>query len=617
MRRPARVLLAALLGAGALAAPAPAAPPTPITESPTTNPPPEFEGAPATAQPLSFEEAPAPPRHPFMAPNDRSNIHDDAYQTDTVDGPGPLGREMERLSTQQFADCASVTFDQRGRIVTICVGIDRPTLKLFDPRTLEQLASMPLPPRNPGTGSIFNDFAGGGYFYLDHLDRAVVPTTSRHLLVIGQTPAPGFAVERDHDLSGVVPSDDKLFATMPDWSGRLWVVTQNGRLVTIDPASGAVRVRALGEQITNSFAADETGAIYVVTDRALYRLRAGADGTPEVVWREVYRNSGIAKPGQVNAGSGTTPTLMGSKYVAITDNADPMNVVVYHRAAEVGDRRLVCEQPIFSAGASATDNSLIGTARSMVVENNYGYTGPAATVGGSTAPGVERIDISPDDRGCRTVWRSTERSPTVVPKLSLHNGLVYVYTKEPDPDRRDPFYLTALDFRTGRTVFKRLAGRGLGFNNNYAPVSLGPDGTAYVGTLGGLVALRDRVAPPRVPRAQTQPQAGIAPSAGLGRPRLALGLRGLRLPHGARRGTPGCARYNFSTALAGPDRTLIRRTDWFFATRTRPVVRVHSPLSPLRILRRGLVYGRYYRLRALTTLADGRQASLVRYFRAC
>ena len=27
------------------------------------------------------------------------------------------------------------------------------------------------------------------------------------------------------------------------------------------------------------------------------------------------------------------------------------------------------------------------------------------------------------------------------------------------------------------------------FNNNYAPVTIAPDGTAYVGVLGGLVAL--------------------------------------------------------------------------------------------------------------------------------
>ena len=46
-------------------------------------------------------------------------------------------------------------------------------------------------------------------------------------------------------------------------------------------------------------------------------------------------------------------------------------------------------------------------------------------------------------------------------------------------------------FRTGKTAYERLAGTGLGFNSNYAPVSIGPDGTAYVGVLGGLVLFRE------------------------------------------------------------------------------------------------------------------------------
>ena len=46
----------------------------------------------------------------------------------------------------------------------------------------------------------------------------------------------------------------------------------------------------------------------------------------------------------------------------------------------------------------------------------------------------------------------------------------------------DPWYLTALDFRTGQTRLEGARGRrASGFNNNYAPVTIGPDGTAYVG----------------------------------------------------------------------------------------------------------------------------------------
>ena len=86
-----------------------------------------------------------------------------------------------------------------------------------------------------------------------------------------------------------------------------------------------------------------------------------------------------------------------------------------------------------------------------------------------------------------------------MPKLSAANGIVYTYTKDPRPDGQDAWYLTALDFRTGRTLYKRLGGEGLGHNNNYAPVTLGPDGTAYVGVLGGLIGLRDATPPPGAP----------------------------------------------------------------------------------------------------------------------
>ena len=184
---------------------------------------------------------------------------------------------------------------------------------------------------------------------------------------------------------------------------------------------------------------------------------------------------------------------MGDGLVAITDNADPMNVLVYRR----GGGRAICRQPVFEKGASATDQSLIGTGRSLVVENNYGYTGPTATQGGkTTSPGLERVDLDAGG-GCHSAWRSAERAPSVVPKLSARNGIVYTYTKDPQPDERRRLVPDRARLRApAATLYKRLGGEGLGFNNNYAPVTLGPDGTAYVGTLGGLVALRDKTPPP-------------------------------------------------------------------------------------------------------------------------
>jgi hypothetical protein len=196
----------------------------------------------------------------------------------------------------------------------------------------------------------------------------------------------------------------------------------------------------------------------------------------------------------VDDGSGTTPTLMGRDYVAITDNADPMDVVVYRRAKQVTGGREVCRVPVFSPGASATDNSLIAAGNSLVVENNYGYEGPLSIQNGvTTSAGIERIDVDFDEGTCPVVWHSTETSPTVVPKLSLRNGLVYVYTKPADPvNHVDAWYLTALDFRTGATRWSQWVGNGLLFNNNYAPISIGRDRSLYVGTLGGLVQVRDQ-----------------------------------------------------------------------------------------------------------------------------
>jgi hypothetical protein len=451
---------------------------------------PEFEGSTAQARPI--KGVAKPPRHPFMAPNGRSNLHDDAYQTDTYRFGGPLGDGAE--SSVLFArECGSILFDSQGRIVSVCVGLDHPVLALLDPVTLQTLAAMELPPR-AASSNPFTDFSGGGYFYLDNRDRAVVSTSQRHLLVVGITGAPGFQVERDYDLSGAIPNGEAIISVLPDWSGRFWFVTRNGLVGTVDRRTGKVRRRALkGEGISNSFAVDERGGVFIVSDKALYRFQADGKGRPKVSWRQSYPDSGVRKPGQSDAGSGTTPTLTGRGWVAIADNADPMNIQVYKRAKEIDGKRKVCSHSVFAKGRGSTDQSLIGVGRSLIAENNYGYTGPASTeMGATTEPGLARVDVVKRKRGgfrCRLAWTSQERAPSVVPKVSLANGLVYTYTKPPTSPLEDPWYLTALDFRTGATVYRRLSGGGLGFNNNFAPVTLARDGTAYVGVLGGLVRL--------------------------------------------------------------------------------------------------------------------------------
>lgn len=457
---------------------------------------PRFSGSPAKARPIV--RVPMPEQNPFMAANPDSNIHNDTWMTDVYRRPGPLGIDLiARSEAKPPALCGSIAFDSRGRILTVCPSIVAPPqARLIDPETLETLSTFDLPTTPDPAGTLaYQNFAGGGYFFVDPRDRIWVATRTDHLYVLGDgADGKTLTLERDYDLTSVLdPATERISSALPDFDGRIWFVSKaNGKVGTLNPRTGALEVIRLDEEIENSFAVGSDG-VYVVSDRRMYRFRAGPTGAPRVIWSARYPNSGIVKPSQVNAGSGTTPTIMSGGYVAITDNADPMNVVVYRTARRLrGERREVCRVPVFARGASATENSLIGVGRSLIVENNYGYQDPfGARSGAVTEPGFARVDVSRSGRSCRRVWTNSDvRAPTVVPKLSTRTGLIYTYTRPPDPTA-EGYYWTAIDYFTGRTAWSRYAGSGTGFNNNYAGMALGPDGTAYLGVIGGIVTLRD------------------------------------------------------------------------------------------------------------------------------
>lgn len=469
---------------------------------------PVFAGHAVRPQPIP---PPGVPQNPFMAPNPSSNIHNDAWMSDAYAIPGPLGRNpMVRSSTLRPANpgvspaflCPGITFDRHGRLETVCAGGGAQTLVLIDPVSLKPLAWLTLPPA-AGTASL-----NAGYFYLDNRDRAVVATATNHIWVVAQAGSaahPTFKVVADYDESGLA-GGDTIGAVVPDWSGRLWFVTEKtGIVAVLDPGTGRVRGIRLGQEIANSFAMTSTGA-YVVTDDAQYRLAAGPGGTPRVVWSAPYQNTGMTKPGQFAPGSGTTPTILGGgKYVAIADNAAQMHVVVYRTAARLapGQQRTVCQMPVFPYGAGATENSLIGSGRSIIVENNYGYQLNRQTRQSTmSVPGVARVDIAANGNSCRLVWTNTTVAPpSVVPKLSAATGLAYFYVKHNDPRTGvDVWYWAAVNFHTGKLVWERRSGTGPLYDNSYAGLAIGPTGTAYLGALGGMMAIKDSApAPALVP----------------------------------------------------------------------------------------------------------------------
>jgi len=455
-----------------------------------------------------------PPQNPSMAANPFNNVHNDTWMSDTYDIPGPLGRQpftitstlapaRRSLDTPSFV-CGTLTFDSRGRIITPCYGPGEASLVLLDPASLEVLAYRQLPLAADATAAY-----GSAYMYLDDQDRAIVTQTNK-LQVFSVTEESGqaeFAPGPEYDLTDYVGASDAIQSVIPDWGGRLWfVVRKAGTVGVLDPATGAVGYLTLNEEIANSFAVNGNDA-YIVTTQAMYRLTAGADGVPRQVWRAPnYKNLNIKKDGQLSPGSGTTPTLLDNgRYVAIADNDSQMHVVVYRTAEPLqpNEERLVCETAVFPPGAGATEDSLIGVGRSLIVANEYGYTvdlaaGPVPQ-STPTVPGVARVDIDANGKGCRVVWSNDSvAAPQVAPKMSTKNGLIYLFTRKYDPatlrddgSNLDVWYWTAMDFRTGAVVWETLVGTGGRFDSWVPGPALGPDETLYVGAYGGMVATRD------------------------------------------------------------------------------------------------------------------------------
>jgi hypothetical protein len=463
------------------------------------------------SQPIAHVEI---PQHPFMALNWGNNMHCDSYMSDAYEASGPLGLNSQVSSrTQGFGGYGTITYDGSGRLVAVYSNGRGFQLELMDPYSLQELASYNLPSR-PWywllQGIMPWKYIGAGmYFFLDHQDCAIVPTTKNTIQVI-RAPDPErggtFEMVREYDLGDYVvsmrwPHRDSVAWVLPDWSGEVyWYATTEGMVGTVDVASGEVHTLRLDDEIIeNSFAVAEDGA-FILSDHALYRFSLDDNGSIVVDWRIAYDRGPKKKPGHITRGSGTSVTLVGGLdgLVVITDNVEPRINLQFVRRS---DGSLACSIPVFEEGRSGTDISVAGFKHanedgegtgvySVLIENNWGHhTVPRSR----PEPGLTRVDVVRQDDGtyaCEEIWTSSEKGIGVF-KLSLGNGLAYMYWRS-ESCPITTWYLTAIDFATGNTVYKKLVGTGLGYNNWAGALFLHPDGgIAYSTTIFGLVMIRD------------------------------------------------------------------------------------------------------------------------------
>ncbi|MBP3329702.1 MAG: hypothetical protein J6L89_02600 [Clostridia bacterium] len=491
---------------------------------------PAFYGEAAVSNPLEDEGNLPIPQHPFLAPEGTNGMHGNGYNTDTYDYMGPLGINpvVKSRSMNVFGGLvATLMFDSQGRIMCISGNVVGFRLLLIDADTLEILAETRLPQR-PSTveaiktlnfSAISSDTSGGAYCHLLKGDRPIIGNSDNVIQIYyidESSGTPEWKIEKEWDIDSYLPEGSHLTDAMPDYEGNIWFLTRPGEVGYIDVETDKVHVLNIkdltglkdeNEEIQNTFAICEDG-IYIVSDRAMYRFEIGEDKLPTYTWRTPYDRGTTLKPGAINQGSGTTPTLLDvpvydkegegatqvgvRKLCAITDNADnQVNIVVYDR--ETGE--VVDQHPLFTPGKSVSENSIVAYGRSFIIENNYSDSGAGFLENNPTSePGVTRLDMNYNCTELVQVWHSNEASATVVPKMSTENGILYLYTRVQNddiPKNAVAWYFTAVDFRSGETLYKVFTGCGKNWNNSYGPITIGPNGHAYVGVFNGLISIED------------------------------------------------------------------------------------------------------------------------------
>ncbi|MFC6153074.1 hypothetical protein [Nocardioides yefusunii] len=436
---------------------------------------PGYEGRQQAAKPLETEE---PAQHPWVADYALHN-------------PGPLGdAPVARSGWYGLEGCRNLKADSRGRIVAICNDPRSPVVRVIDAKTLRSAASKRLPGVPDTDDEARAHACDGTHGYLDNGDRLVMATTDQRILAIGTADAngdPDLTVDETWNLNRILEKDDCLVTVAPDWSGKIWFAALSGRVGVLDPVAGGAQIADLGARVTRQFAVDEQG-VYVTSDEAVHRLDITAAGV-QVGWTHRYERGVEVKSGQFTQGSGSGPTLVDGDLLAFTDNAEPRMRVVFLDRSNGSE---VCSAGVFDGGESSTDTPLVSTGSGVVVVNDHGAESTASTFWGfATAGGLARVDQK--EGTCTVTWRSDVSAPDVRPVISWRTGQLYTYAKRPTLWGVPAWYLVAIDAESGRTSFTVRGGTGRGLEPRESVMTLDDSGQAFVGVVGGLVRVRDRV----------------------------------------------------------------------------------------------------------------------------
>ena len=329
------------------------------------------------------------------------------------------------------------------------------------------------------------------------------------------------------------------------YDGRLAVATQLGTVAVINRNFSEYWTVKLGdgagEQVSNSIAADEKGGIYVVTEKAMYRVQwtghALSLAEHTGAWRAEYEAGEGQVAGRLGKGSGSTPSLMGNpddddRFVVITDGQELSHLTLFWRDEVPNDwiqlpgtksRRIAAQVPITfgdpSRQATVSEQSVLVRGHgAVVVSNDYRNTGglnpedfplfkdvlnnPAVTnlrnglvVTLSQLPsiqpfGVQKFQWNPNGGlygrgGLETAWVNKGTScPNGIPTMSAASNMFYCVGAV-----AGAWTIEGLDWDTGRNTFSKIIGWNPLYNSFYAGTQIDSNGTMISGTTLGVMQL--------------------------------------------------------------------------------------------------------------------------------
>lgn len=305
------------------------------------------------------------------------------------------------------------------------------------------------------------------------------------------------------------------------YDGMVAIGTSRSVIVTSRDFKGPLHTFEFdpNEFISNSMAIDEKGGIYVVGERAMYKISwTGSELSADWIdgaWASEY-DKGSELPGvKFGIGSGSPPALMGfgddrDKLVVITDGADHMKLVAFWRdlipadfkhVPDTKSRRFAGQFQITCGLPSQTKfiqsgQAVVVSGYGAFVVNNFALREPhdnklvdlfAAGPIYSLPTGCERCEWDPETGNWRSVWtRPDAVVASMIPAMSLSSKMALIngYTKQ------DGWELTGLDWETGKTVHRSVFGHDNLGNGALAHIQFLINGDMLFNSVGGPIRVR-------------------------------------------------------------------------------------------------------------------------------